>query len=295
MSGKTEEGSAVQDSCWDFRDSVWEILTNKERVRSYQIGVAPFTQTLNSIMLRMSQNLNVENIGDLKIYRISSLRHLLSSAVKGKLRLASPTSWEDTWEDSLWRTVEKVGIPHTNKYRCFAQCWSTNPACEGIWARFKNAGRSIRIETTIKGLLSSIKIPENEYTGSIDEQVFISKVCYLDDNSKEEFRQEIVNQIEQKSADFDLVRAASLYAKRLPFEYEKEVRFMFRQKNDSNNSKDYFEFDWEPRRMITSLQLDPWCSEEEYDFLSKLLHLFGFACSQSDLCKPLVSLNQGQN
>lgn len=277
----------------DFRDSVWERLMNPNRIRSFQFGVGESFPILNKIMIGMSQNIDVESLGDMKIYRIDTLDHVILNALKGKLRLSSPSSWEDPWEDSLWRTVINMDYDRYNsKYECFAQCWTTNPSCEAIWRRFKVKGRAIRIETTIKSLLSSIKIPNGEDNGDLDNQVFLSKVHYLGEKDKEDLRHEILEYLRGKwdCPKFDLVRIASLFSKRLPFEYESEVRLVFRQNRDSNTSQGFFEFDSDPHIMITSLQLDPWCGAQEYTTIARLLRAFGFKCSLSDLCEPLVSL-----
>ncbi len=284
--------SAAPQDTLDLQPTIWERITKPDRIHSYQLGVGQDYPKLNEIVLGMSQNVNVEDLGDMKIYRIDTLEHIFSSIVRGKLRLSNPVSWEDPWEDSLWRTVGRLDTSDTGKYDCFAQCWSINPSCEALWGRFKSKGRTIRIETTIKKLLSSIRIPNDDDKGDIDNQFFISKVMYLNEDEQKQFRQEILQFIglEEVRPNFDLVRVVSLFAKRKPFEYEKEVRLVFRPIRDTSGCRMSFEFDWAPITSIESLQLDPWCSSSEHEVLAKLLSSIGLRCTRSELWMPIVSL-----
>ena len=112
--------------------------------------------------------LDIGQNGETKLYRIDTLEHLLHAIVKKRLYLPSPSSWEDPWEDPIWRKHGKGGPTDGMAFDCFALCFSTVPSCEAIWRRMKDMGRTVRIETTVERFLSSVRIPLDDDIANID-------------------------------------------------------------------------------------------------------------------------------
>lgn len=292
MGTSSRHTTATDAEPWDWRDSIWEKLTNKNRTGSFHFGVDKDFPLLNEIVLKKWPKFEIEQIGKATLYRIDTLDHVLSAISTKRLYLPRPSSWEDPWEDPIWRFLEKDGQAQASNmaYDCFALCLTTMPSCEAIWRRMKGKGRLVRIETTVERLLSSIRIPDGDDTSNIDEQVFLQDVYYLDETHEHQFKREISGLLQSEMKDkFDIARVASLFVKRKPFEYEREYRLVFRPKlSQGEPRRKAYELDLKPGTLIESLQIDPWCGDCEYGMVAREFKDLGFDCSRSDLAKSLL-------
>ena len=283
--------SASPQDSWDWRDSIWARLI-KRRVGSFHFGVEQGFPFLNELILAKGPKIDFEQIGPTKIYRVDTLEHVLSMIGRNRLWLPSPSSWEDPWEDPIRRHIDSSARPDDMAFDCFALCFSTQPSCEAIWQRMKSKGRIVRIETTVEKLLSSIKIPDEDDIAEIDKQVFFGSVDYLDNAKEKQFQQEISRFLnrDEGNGKTDIARVASLFVKRKPFEYEQEFRLVFRPKRlQGIQPRCFYELDLDPKALIESVQIDPWCGDYEYKMIARQ---FGFDFSKSTLAMPIMCVSK---
>lgn len=269
--------------------SIWDILTNPSRVRSF-IDVSganyPLLQQLTHSTWREPDK---SSIATRKLFRIDSLEHILSTIEKKKLWLARPESWNDPWEDPVARLPQdtKKDSNIAFRYSYFAQCWSTNPSCEATWRRKHEEGCCLQIETTFMDLCSSLYLPPELENPDVDELFFLTPVTYLDEHKAKKLKEEVSTLI-KATADWDLVRISSLFAKRDYYEYEKEIRLALRLPSKMQLSQaDHYELNLDPDRMIHAVQVDPWCGDYEYEKIKDKMDELKIPCSKSDLAEPL--------
>ena len=287
MKTDSQPGQNKNYEQWDWRNPIWTRLVNR-RAGSFHFGVEHSFPLLNKLILAKGPKVDCGQIGKTKIYRVDTLEHVLSMIGRNRLWLSSPSSWEDPWEDPIWRHIGCSERSDDVEFDCFALCFSTQPSCEAIWQRMRSKGRIVRIETTVEKLLSSIKIPNKDDIAEIDKQVFFGSVEYLDEAQEKQFKREICHFLnrDEGNGKTDIARVASLFVKRKPFEYEQEFRLVFRPKRLSGKqSRCFYELDLDPKTLIESVQVDPWCGDYEYKMIARQ---FGFEFSKSTLAMPIM-------
>jgi TusA-related sulfurtransferase len=165
-----------------------------------------------------------------EIYRYMKADRLFDIFKTKFLILARPCIWDDPFEDILSRSVleDKQGGVSKNlsglSANFFAQCWSKNPSCDGIWKNYATLDYGAKIVSSV-GRISYLF---NNITHPDKGALFIGEADYVDISSIQET---IINL--RKNWANDVVSteyiAKTLLKKRIEFSYEKEVRIIYFQ------------------------------------------------------------------
>jgi len=239
---------------------------------------------------------------DTPIYRIDTLEHFEDALQTKELFLANPCCWDDAWEDyilrghAFLRDGTKIDIS-AMKDSFFAQCWSLTPNCEGLWKvryfdpknmgsaeggsedSIHNRGRLVRIQTTIRSLMREVYKVSNE-KGHAQFRVGLvryEKMETIRDMHAKSFKDpSLTSQIE------DVIR--SLLTKRLDFEYEKELRLIYREEFMEKGAvpvvrKGVRLHDIDFHHYLKGIEIDPWCQNAEFEKIRhKLEEQYGIYC-----------------
>ena len=219
---------------------------------------------------------------DQPLYRIMSKERFLESCAEGFLSFSNPERWDDPYESALLYGLEMshhdTDLAHTYRDAVFAQCWSLNAECDGLWRVYvkhtggsgtRERGTFVQVQTTVRNLLLSILCTDDQCGLCL-----CGKISY---RGKDEIlswmrRLEICGFYAREggtfSSPFEAVEA--YFQKRDSFSYEQEVRLVFvcgtfcedgRFETLQRGGK-YLEVPFNPR-CIERVVLDPWTSKGE--------------------------------
>jgi hypothetical protein len=176
---------------------------------------------------RMLENILHKLDPNQKIYRVISIKRFFELIEDEILVLIKPYKWNDPFEDLLSKTVtinskgEHIGFNITKDY--YGQCWTLREECDGIWRNYASLDNGVRIETTVKQLLTLLFEYEKKWQNI---SCFIGKVEYLSESEILSFLQDS-NFIHWVTDTTGKNPAKTLLIKRKEFQYEKEVRLLY--------------------------------------------------------------------
>ena len=117
---------------------------------------------------RMIKNILNGLSPDTKIYRVVNVDRFFELIEERKLILVKPHKWDDPFENLLSKTIainskgERIGFSITNDF--FGQCWTLRKECDGIWRNYASLNNGVRLETTVRKLLSVLFNYESKKT-----------------------------------------------------------------------------------------------------------------------------------
>jgi len=178
---------------------------------------------------RMIKNILNGLSPDTKIYRVVNVDRFFELIEERKLILVKPHKWDDPFENLLSKTIainskgERIGFSITNDF--FGQCWTLRKECDGIWRNYASLNNGVRLETTVRKLLSVLFNYESKWANIA---CFIGKVIYKTESEIKDNLADIITQCLFDTSGKNT--AKTLLIKRKEFEYEKEVRLLYSNK-----------------------------------------------------------------
>jgi hypothetical protein len=196
------------------------------------------------------------------IYRIFNFDYFISDFKQNILTLVRPSKWDDPFENFLLnaegvledgRLVSFENI--RNSY--YAQCWSLNKECDGLWRNYKGQKEfAIKVKTNAKKLFNEL-YDFNDKFHTLN--YFIGEVEYVTDNEIVDFFENKVDFFNYQSG---VELAQTMLIKRNSFNYEKEVRII--AKNSSQNS-DRLSISTIFNDWIDEIIFDPWINLDLFE------------------------------
>lgn len=231
---------------------------------------------------------------DAPIYRICSYASLMEVFEDKRLRFSRPSSWDDPYENYYLRYKvdvdgEQVKLKELER-NIFAQCWSLEPESDGLWRNF-GGGKdklSVQIESTAWDIMKELY---DFQVGSPNQKYYCGRVNYV---SSEDIHGELKAPIKSNyGKDWSARRAIlrTLMTKRLPFAYEREVRFVFirppmtraasnderwRAKNKWNYNQNAFYVKIKPEECIKKVKIAPWVDKKTAEIIKRAVCEYGF-------------------
>jgi len=211
---------------------------------------------------------NITNNTDL--YRVMTIDSLFTMLDNNTLQFKRPELWDDPFENFISRY--NFGL---NEYgndiifdidMIYAQCWTKNCECDGMWRSFAEIDDGVMIKTTSNKIrtILSINYRNNFY---IKDITYIEKNDLLNLIENEEFPSIIM----ENNNMHNLVNLFTL--KRKEFEYEKEVRIIIQKFQNTTSILT-------PRinslNFITEIKFAPETPFERYLYYKYLLESYGF-------------------
>jgi hypothetical protein len=208
-----------------------------------------------------------------KIYRIFDYNYFLSDLKEKHLTLVKPNCWQDPFENLIMNSTgilkdgREVSFEPIREHY-YAQCWSLNKECDGLWRNYKGQNEfAIKVKTNINKLFNSIYNIHNKFHYL---SYFIGKVEYFSDVKLKKY---IENKFDVLGANSGIEFAETLLIKRKSFNYEKEVRLIIRSEKSTNN---LLQVDCDLNDFIEEIIFDPWVKEDIYKQRSDELKKNGY-------------------
>lgn len=226
------------------------------------------------------------------IYRITDAQRLIYMFESKKLILRRPALWDDPFENILSRsfqTINGLSVGFNGVMECFyGQCWTLVEESDAMWRIYAPCRQGVKIKTTIRKLLAAIHDPKDLNS---DSKFFIGKVDYQEKVKIGEFIQEtflspdvtnspIINRTFRP-------QALTLFIKPKPFEYEKEVRLIYR--SDSRLQENEKTFTIDPNQLIDEIIFDSRMEPNQFEYYTGKVKESGYTgeIRRSDLYDTL--------
>lgn len=219
---------------------------------------------VNTINLNLNQN----------IYRIFDYEYFLKDLKNKHLTLIKPNLWEDPFENFIMNSTgilpDGIQVSFDSiREHYFAQCWSLNKECDGLWRNYRgNKKFAIKIKTNIEKLFNCIYNIEDKFHYL---SYFIGKVEYFSDTKLKKY---IENNFDVLAANSGIEFAETLLIKRRSFNYEKEVRLIVRSEETTNN---LLHLKCDLNDFIEEIIFDPWIKESLFITKSNQIRKNGFS------------------
>lgn len=217
------------------------------------------------------------------IYRCIHFERLIEILNDKNLVLTKTKTWEDTYENFLYKTKIKVGNYSTSLHShidsFYGQCWSMKKETDAIWRIYSPTKKSVIIKTRLSKLA---KAGMNEKILGDDPfdtfKIVIAPVKYY---SKSKI-QKLINEYSANILPDSVQAFNSLFIKRMEFKHEYEVRIIIQKKAD--HEEDYFDncerkfikLPIDPNEFIEEITLDPRMSDEQFKLYAKVFKNAGY-------------------
>lgn len=210
------------------------------------------------------------------LYKIMPVDRVLEFLEKGRWAFVSPTLWQDPFE----RAFLEANYKHKGKlftlpvkpslineklyYNLFASCFTETKESEAFWKTYSPNGDGIRVAinaSTLISKLSSLK----------DYDVYIGKALYQNYETLYKFKTDKTYWMNLESTTVNKTHLELLLKKRIPFEYENEIRVLLLRKKRMKNSiakvtiPDF-------KNLIVGIKLDPRMGLYMSKFVKEIFH-----------------------
>jgi len=240
------------------------------------------------------------------VYRTLSFARLKDFVENKLFSLSRPVRFDDPFENFFLKapavlpTGEKVST-RSMRDSYYVQCWTKKEECDGLWRNYrvnKITGcdrecvykRSVRIKSTVEKLMDAFYDVTNTYHSV---SYFVGKVEYLDTSAIKRFLATIRIGNNYKPDLF----VQGLLKKRKQFQYEDEVRLIFKKPQDCPapaitnkwDNSDFFYYTIDPNKVIDEVTVEPWATEVERADIERKLRSVGYSgvVNRSDLYDQL--------
>ena len=225
---------------------------------------------------------------DLPIYRIFSTYWFEQLIITSRNGLVHPSSWDDPFENFFLKNEAElpdgttVSLSQLSK-SWYGQCWTRNVDSDAMWRIYSPKKDGVKVITTVRNLFSNFYDSSDKFAslkfliGSVDYKSRVEIEQFL---AKTTFNDLALGGQPHKFAK-------TLLIKRPEFQHENEVRLLFHDSEGSYGSAGVAVFDFDWKKIISEVSLDPRLTNSEYLELKQKLISLG--CSvpivQSELYK----------
>ena len=192
---------------------------------------------------------------DQRIYRIMSVKRLLSLLANRENVLVKPECWDDPFENFILRSHfvqngQKVEIADRDHF--WGQCWTLHQASDAMWRIYSSGSNGVRIRSTVRKLANSVVRWRREWSA---QELYVGRVRYLSSAKLLAFGKSALG-----CKDGPLTRrtlAATLLVKRPAFRHEREIRLLFTPHDFHSFPHQRFVYPIEPSDVVDQVMLDP--------------------------------------
>ena len=197
---------------------------------------------------------------DFPLYKIIPYKYLLKWIYADKIRFDKVAKWDDVYELFLFKQKyiqngEIIDFKAESE-AIYGQSWSMEGNSDALWRIYSPDKLSVQIKTTCEKF---IHLLERSDVFSNQMGAFLGKVRYMEQEQVEDKIREYSNDIYSHKNIVD-----SLYIKRTPFSYEKEIRILLRKATiEERNGVNYqceipcfINLDIRPIDLITEVTFD---------------------------------------
>lgn len=175
------------------------------------------------------------------LYRVISIDRLIEILDKDKWAFVSPTMWNDPYEKAFieaeyhhnrkkfFLPIKPIRSGENMQYSLFAMCWTETRESEAFWKTYTPNSDGVKITVWAKDLLAILKKIR-------DYDVYIGKACYESFEDLYSFKGDDEYWKQLMSKTINETHLKLMLKKRIPFNYEKEVRIILVRRTPRINS-----------------------------------------------------------
>jgi hypothetical protein len=206
------------------------------------------------------------------IYRYLPFERFLEVMHKKKIAFLSPSKWKDPFDNFLFNYVVNNN-ENSFIHRLFVGCFTLNPHSEAYWKTYAPEGYSVRLRFETRKLFDLVL--------NLKERAWFGELNYKRETEIIEIFQNtegLKAALYQKNVNDTFLKVFSL--KRMPFEYEREVRIIIQSKNTKDGIR---KVNIDLKDLIRGIYLDPRIKTNEEKAFKAYLSQFGIQVSKSQL------------
>lgn len=215
---------------------------------------------------------------DIPIYKFIPLKYM-SSLLSGILNISKIESWEDVYENFLFKQHFELDdgtpIKVDNLAKCnFGQSWTKSEETDAMWRIYSDVSKcmdlssickccycknllqsyalrdvAVRIKTTAKKLFDSVYFDD-----TCMDSTYIGNIQYVSQNELNEW----LSNIDLKVNNLQKIITQSLFIKRNEFDHEQEIRLVCSfSESDKRVNSSMLQYSITPDTFIDEILIDP--------------------------------------
>jgi len=206
------------------------------------------------------------------IYRYLPFERFLEVMHKKQLAFLSPNKWNDPFDNFLFKyDIQNKENSFLNKL--FVGCFTLNPHSQAYWKTYAPEGYSVRLQIQTRKLFDLItKLKDRAWYGELNYKRE-SEIVEIFQNTEG-----LKSSLEEKEVNDTFLKVFTL--KRMPFEYEKEVRIIIESKSIKEGIK---RVNIDLKEVIQGIYLDPRIKTNEEKTFKEYLKQYGIKVTKSQL------------
>lgn len=206
------------------------------------------------------------------IYRYLPFERFLEVMHKKQLAFLSPKKWNDPFDNFLFKyEIQNKDNSFLNKL--FVGCFTLNPHSQAYWKTYAPEGYSVRLQFETRKLFDLIlKLKDRAWFGELNYKRE-SEIIEIFQNTEG-----LKTALEENEVNDTFLKVFTL--KRMPFEYEKEVRIIIESKSIKEGIR---RVNIDLIDLIHGIYLDPRIKTNEEIAFKKYLEGFGVKVTKSQL------------
>ena len=195
------------------------------------------------------------------LFRVLPLDRVMEILEKNRWAFVSPTLWNDPFEKAFLEAeynhkgnkfslpIKPANIKDEIHYRLFSVCFTETRESEAFWKTYSPNGDGIRLTVKAMNLKDSLSVLK-------DYDVYIGKAVYEDYKKLYSFQRNENYWKDLQSKEINETHLNLMLKKRLPFQYENEIRIMLIRKTAMTNSVAKISIK-KTKELIHGIKLDP--------------------------------------
>lgn len=206
------------------------------------------------------------------IYRYLPFERFLEVMHKKQLAFISPTKWNDPFDNFLFK-YEIQNKENTFLNKLFVGCFTLNPHSQAYWKTYAPEGYSVRLRFRTSKLFDAIK--------NLNDKSWYGELNYKRETEIIEIFQNtqgLKDSLENDEVNDTFLKVFTL--KRMPFEYEKEVRIIIESKPLKDRIR---RINIDLESLISDIYLDPRIKSNEEKAFKSYLKQFNIPVRKSQL------------
>jgi len=237
--------------------------------------------------------LNLDLSSELSLYRIIGYDRLLESLKDGQLSMSRFCSFEDKNEAFILNSdIRDSNGNHVDleeeKNKYYVQCWSKCEESNALWKIYtmNKDNKTVKIKASAKKLITVLYNIENPLHHN---SYFIGGVKYESNEYIKKLQKELLSNF---LFDEGMSLTRTFFIKEMPYDYEHEVRLVYKATTDWNNEP-YFYFPIDFNDLIDEIVLHPKLSDDDCQKMTAEIIGLGYRgkVSKSDLYTKFNSVS----
>ncbi len=206
------------------------------------------------------------------IYRYLPFERFLEVMHKKQLAFLSPTKWNDPFDNFLFK-YNIQNKENTFLNNLFVGCFTLNPHSQAYWKTYAPEGYSVRLQFETRKLFDLIlNLNDRSWYGELNYKRE-TEIVQIFQNT-----QGLKAALEDNAVNDTFLKVFTL--KRMPFEYEKEVRIIIESKSIKEGIR---RVSIDLMDLIYGIYLDPRIKKNEEKAFKEYLKQFGVNVTKSQL------------